>query len=159
MSSVRWYVAEALDKIDQKAWDRVAGDAFYLCHGWLAGIERDLDVDASYVVVELEGRVVGAMPVYRVGREMSRAYRPERFRGALGVDGEMLFAGALRGYRTVFPIEPELSHPDRASVMRALVSGVHELALGWGARTVIWPFLTAGAASALSETAVATLVF
>lgn len=158
-SPLRSRVVETLADTDRDAWDRVAGDAFYQSHGWLAGLERDLDADASYVVVELDDRVAGAISVYRVRREQSHAYKRERFRATLGVDGEALFAGALRGYRTVFAVDRGLNPRDRASVVQALVSGVHELALAQGARTVIWPFLTADAARALSKTATATLGF
>jgi len=97
------HVLGSIYEVPAETWNALVGAAdFYQSHEWLAVLERDNTARAQYLLAWLDGRLMGALPVYEIGYEGSAAYQPDRFRGLLRVAGDYLYVGARRCYHSEF---------------------------------------------------------
>jgi uncharacterized protein len=103
-------------------WNALAGpDDFYQSHEWLAVVERDSTARPHYVRAWLDGRLVGALPAYKVEFEGSPFYQQDRLRGLLRVPGSYLLAGARRCYHSSVMTDSDLPDDDQDQIAGALL--------------------------------------
>ena len=134
----------SVDEVDAAEWDALAGDAgFFVSHAWLRFVESQ--VPAEYVVATAAGRVVAALPLYRVAHEPNAWYDPRRLAALVGADEPVVLAGSRAGYRST------LLDAGAAGLAAAL-----EEALSSAAGPLVFPFLTSPALAALAAVAPVT---
>jgi hypothetical protein len=134
----------SVDEVDAAEWDALAGDeGFFVSHAWLRFVESQ--VPADYVVAAAGGRVVAALPLYRVAREPNAWYEPGRLAALVGVDDPVVLAGSRAGYRSTL-----------LAAGTAELAAVLEEALSSVAEALVFPFLTSRALAALAAVASVT---
>src|SRR5205085_12146361 len=117
-------------------------EGFFVSHAWLRFVESQ--VPAEYVVATAAGRVVAALPLYRVDHEPNAWYDPRRLAALVGADEPVVLAGSRAGYRST------LLGAGAAGLGAAL-----EEALS-AAGPLVFPFLTSRAPAALAAAAPVT---
>src|SRR5947209_5819293 len=133
---------KSLGDVPGGEWDALVGDrSFYLCHSWLSAQDAGQPVDAEYLLARSAGRLVGALPVYRVRKETNDFYLPEgcadgRWRG------RYLLAGARRAYTNSLLVADDLTADDRAEVTSGLLNGLRQRAGDAGASGALFLYLT-----------------
>ena len=131
-------------EVDPAEWDALAGDeGFFVSHAWLRFVESQ--VPAEYVAATAGGRVVAALPLYRVAHEPNAWYDPRRLAALVGADEPVVLAGSRAGYRSTLLA----SGPDE-------LAAVLEEALASVAEALVFPFLTSRALAALAAVAPVT---
>jgi len=127
----------SVDEVGAAEWDALAeDDGFHGSHAWLRFVESQ--VSAEYAVAVAGGRVVAALPLYRVAHEPNAWYDPKRLAALVGVDEPVVLAGSRAGYRST-----------------VLAAGASELAaaldeaLSSIVEPLVFPFLTSRALAAL----------
>lgn len=108
--------------VDAGQWNALAGpDDFYQSHEWLASVEHDSTAKPCYLVARLAGRLVGALPVYRVEFEGNAFYKPDRLRKLLRVSGGYLVAGSRRCYHSSVMTADKLPESQQDRIAAALL--------------------------------------
>lgn len=126
-------VVSTIDELPPAAWDALAGpDDLYQSSGWLGGIERDTTATARYLVARSAGRLIGALPLYRVDHEVNPAYLPQRSAALRQCGGDYLLAGARRGYHSDLLIDAGLPMVAGDRVAAALVERALSIAAAEG---------------------------
>jgi uncharacterized protein len=134
----------SVDEVDAAEWDALAGDeGFYVSHAWLRFVESQVPVE--YAVATSGGRVVAALPLYRVAHEANAWYDPRRLAALVGADEPVVLAGSRAGYRSTLLA----AGPDELAAML-------EQALTPVAEALVFPFLTSRALAALAAVAPVT---
>ncbi|HXM56914.1 MAG TPA: GNAT family N-acetyltransferase [Candidatus Dormibacteraeota bacterium] len=122
--------AASIHELRAERWNALAGAGdFYQSHEWLAAIESDRTARARYLVAWSGGRLLGALPLYRVEFEGSASYQPDRLRTMLRVDGRYLVAGARRCYRSGVMVAPGLPPAVQDQVAGALLRAALDCAV------------------------------
>ena len=138
-------VVYGLAELDWTAWDALAaGHSFYSSSGWLASVEsseRPTHEPAYHQVFD-DGRLVAALPSYRVETETSGPYTLEVIGSGEWVDRKVLIAGNRRAYVSEWLVDPALTGQRRSEALRTLARSVLDRAEEAGADTVVLPFLT-----------------
>jgi uncharacterized protein len=136
----------SIDEVGVAEWDALAGDdGFHVSHAWLRLVESQ--VPAEYVVATAGGRVVAALPLYRVAHEPNAWYDPRRLAALVGADEPVVLAGSRAGYRsTPLAVGP--------SELAATLDEAQASIEG----PLVFPFLTSRALAALAAVAPVTAV-
>ena len=141
----------SLRDVAAEEWDALAaGRSFYLCHSWLSAQDAGQPVDARYLLARSGGRLVGALPVYRVRNETNAFYLPERCADGRW-QGPYLLAGARRAYANGLLIARDLPAAERAEVTGGLIARLRRQAAGAGARGALFLYLATPAARVLVD--------
>lgn len=150
---------DSIGDADPGAWDRLVGsDGLYQSHAWLQAVEKDNTATARYLVARAGEVVVGALPVYHVHHEASPSYSGDRFRGWFGTGGDVLLAGARRGYRA----EILLADGDagsRVEVAARLIEAAAETARAWGLPGIGFYYAPSATADIVSRVAPTRVAF
>jgi uncharacterized protein len=127
----------SVDEVGAAEWDALAeDDGFHVSHAWLQFVESQ--VPAEYAVAAAGGRVVAALPLYRVEHEPNAWYDPKRLADLVGADEPVVLAGSRAGYRsTVLAAGPS----ELAAALDEALSSIAE--------PLVFPFLTSRAVAAL----------
>jgi hypothetical protein len=135
-------VVDQLEDVAKADWDRLVGDdGFYLSYDWLRFIESEQLTTARYLLASDSGILCGALPLYQPRRELRSAHDPEHAVSKLGLSGEYLIAGAMRGFRTALLVAPD--RPGGADdPLPALLETAAELAAKEGYAGVTLPYLS-----------------
>jgi uncharacterized protein len=134
----------SIDEVGAAEWDALAGDeGFHVSHAWLRFVESQ--VPAEYAVATAGGRVVAALPLYRVAHEPNAWYDPRRLAALVGADEPVVLAGSRAGYRSTL----------LARGTEELAAALEE-ALSSTAGPLVFPFLTSRALAALAAVAPVT---
>ena len=134
----------SVDEVGAAEWDALAGDeGFHVSHAWLRFVEGQ--VPAEYAVAVTEGRVVAALPLYRVAHEPNAWYDPRRLAALVGADEPVVLAGSRAGYRSTL----------LAAGPSELAAALQE-ALSSSAGPLVFPFLTSPALATLAAVAPVT---
>lgn len=138
-------VSSALAEVDREIWDTLAGrHTFYSSSAWLASVEssESANHEPAYHRVHDDGRLVAALPSYRVLTETSGPYTLEVIGSGWWAGRKVLIAGNRRAYLSEWIVDPELTGAGRSEVLRTLARSVLDRAAEVGADTVVLPFLT-----------------
>jgi uncharacterized protein len=145
---VRW--AATLADVDAASWDgAAAGLGLYYSHRWLLAMESDPGVRTRYVLVERDGRLLAALPVYEVADESSEFYLPSRHHSQLTGGGDWLLAGTRRAYHSGIGVRADLDPDQRDQAVRLALDAAREHAEAGGFRGVVWMYATGGSARLL----------
>jgi uncharacterized protein len=146
---IEFFALQTLRDVAADEWDAaVAGRSFYLCHSWLSAQDADQPIDAVYLLARSGGRLVGALPVYRVRNETNAFYLPQRCADGRW-QGSYLLAGARRAYTNSLLIARDLTAVEHAEVTGGLLARLRGQAAGAGARGALFLYLPASAARSL----------
>lgn len=114
--------ADRIADIDPVDWDRLASCAsLYSAHAWLAYVEQYGDCTPRYLVAQVDGRPVAALPTYRFAKAVPRFYDPEFLVPGEAVGRPILLGGTRQGYVTDFLVDPAVSEAVRHDALRALL--------------------------------------
>lgn len=153
-------VGTSIHDVPAAAWNALLGpDDFYQSHEWLAVLERDNTAKPRYLAASVAGQLAGVLPVYEIEYEASWAYRPERFRQLLQVEGSYLVAGARRCYRSEVTVDRGLPAGMRDRVTAALVQAALMLAAGTGSRGIGCFYLPTAALERIGRAGAVTACF
>jgi predicted N-acyltransferase len=150
--------SERLADVALPEWDRlVPDDGFYLSYNWLRFVEGEPTIDARYLLA-LDGDVLrGALPLYRKRAQPVQRYTAEHFNGLLGVEGDYLLAGAIRGYQSALVLTPDAADSDET--LAALLQSAAAVAADEGCTGVVFPFLTTPALLKVAQVATVRAAF
>ncbi len=149
---IEFSARESLREVAADEWDALAADrSFYLCHSWLSAQDAGQPVDAVYLLARSAGRLVGALPIYRVRNETNAYYRPEQCADGRW-QGRYLLAGARRAYANSLLIAHDLTAAGRAEVTSGLIAWLRGQAAGTGAHGALFLYLETSAARLLIDT-------
>jgi uncharacterized protein len=146
---IEFSARESLRDVAADEWDAlVAGRSFYLCHSWLSAQDADQPIDAVYLLARSGGRLVGALPVYRVRNETNAFYLPERCADGRWL-GSYLLAGTRRAYTNSLLIARDLTAAERAEVTGGLLARLRGQAAAADACGALFLYLATSAARSL----------
>lgn len=147
-------VESRIGALGRAAWNRVVPDGgFYLSHQWLAAVERDPTCSPFYLVAASENDILGVLPLYEVGYELSPYYTLGVIMGC-GEDvsqRSVLIAGTRRGFRNVVCIDSQLAVAQRVNVLQALILSAADFARSRGKVSVVWPYTASVDAAQIQE--------
>jgi len=133
-------------------WDELAaGRSLYLDRRWLRSLEHDPALEARYVLVRDDEKLLGALPAYvwdgaegwaTGAYDVSWALRRAVVGAARDDAYPAVLAGSRAGYANEPLLAPGLPEELRREVAAALLEAVDELADEAGASVVAFPFLT-----------------
>jgi predicted N-acyltransferase len=147
---IRFSARESLRDVAAAEWDALVADrSFYLCHSWLSAQDSGQPIDAVYLLARSCGRLVGALPVYRVREETNAFYRPERCADGRW-QGHYLIAGARRAYTNGLLIADDLAPAQRSEVTHGLLARLRARAAELDALGALFLYLPTSAARSLS---------
>ena len=149
-------IVDRLEDVAEPDWNRLAGEgSFFLSYDWLRYIESERTEEPRYVLAEADGTVQGALPLYRVRQAYRALYRGEHFSELLGFTGEVLVAGACRGFRNTLLLLPpdRLAPADRLGTLAALLERARREAARDGHAGLVLPYLTTPALLKVAQVA------
>ncbi|HEX6340198.1 GNAT family N-acetyltransferase [Umezawaea sp.] len=129
-------VLGSLEGVDARAWDSLVRPlGFYASYDWLRSQERSAAATVTYVLVEEDGELVAATPVYEFAAFAEPA--PPASAGAAG----LLRAGPRTGYHNQLLVRAE-NEPAAGEQAALLVGALADLAVERGREAVLFDHLT-----------------
>lgn len=147
------HTASSLAAIHSAEWDAMArSHSFYLSYAWLRMGESDRSADVSYLLARDAGRLVAALPLYRVHAERNSFYQPAKLLDGRW-DGRYLIAGSRRAYTNGILTHPDLGPAARPEAIRALLAALEDRVRSEAAEAALFLYLPTGQACALRRAA------
>jgi uncharacterized protein len=137
-------IVDRLEDVARADWDRLVGnDGFYLSYDWLRFVESEPVISARYLLAYESGALCGALPLYRPLSQGFSRYLPAHFAGLLGLTGDYLVAGGIRGYRSALLVVPD--RRGDGDPLAALLEAAAAVAAEEGYAGVVLPCLSTSA--------------
>jgi hypothetical protein len=117
---VRVRTVGSLNDVSSEDWDALAARVgFYQSHSWLRSVEGHPHAEPVYILVEdTDGRLVAALPVYKVNEETNQRYDVRRLPNPGSYPDVVL--GNRRGFRSALLLEPTVDREVRNAALGLL---------------------------------------